>query len=107
MMFALGKAIARISSARFPSGPLDGFVDAVRTLGIATRDNAASVNSVWPAGNLPAWSTYATSSIDCFRERLPGRLKGIVFSILSTRFASDRPLQLERKLSPTSGGPLV
>src|SRR5687767_11224598 len=50
---------------------------------------------------------YVARSIDCCRERLPGRLKGMVLWIFSTSSATGRPLQAVRNTSPAIGGPMV
>src|SRR5712691_11141632 len=112
MMFAFGKAMALINSARFPSGggrdvpacrvpdvPAALGAAGLRTVGNTICARAASLSSACPAGNLPAWRIYAARSVDWLLERLPGRLNGIVFWILSTRFASGWALRFERKPS--------
>src|SRR5262245_22776340 len=101
MMFELGKAIALINSARFPSGAgtdapagaaAIGFGRAA-TVGNVTCVRALSLRSELPAGNLAAWRTKAARSIDCRRDSVMGMSNGIVFWILSTRSPAVRAPQ--------------
>src|SRR5437773_12229064 len=96
MIFELGKAMALISSARFPSGggrdvPAEmagaGEGD-TPAAGNATSASMASLRSTGPAGNLHARRMSGQRSVDCGPESLPGRFKGIVVTILSPRFGS-------------------
>ncbi len=80
MMLAFGNAIARMSSARFPSGAgAPAALDDGLTAGNAIFASTPSSSSAAPGWNLPACSMNDRRSADCWRDRLPGFSKGIVF----------------------------
>src|SRR4029077_15655606 len=88
IMFEFGNAMALISSARFPvGGGNDSPAEitaaagalAARVPGKEICAKRSSLSSARPVGNLPLWRMYAATSLVCSRERLEGRLNGIVF----------------------------
>src|SRR5579871_1660976 len=114
MMLELGNRIPRMTWARFPAGgntgaalpPTAGLTVAalapVSTIDLSPASSA--VNSVFPAGNLPACKMYATNSAASEAFSFPGSSAGIVFRILLA--SSDRgcaPHTVKNAL-PANGG---